>query len=241
MPTKKKLDGRQVKGQKAEEIPEPEDAPVDTLPNDTPPVAADAAPEPGGESSPSTPSLKDVTQGLGIKPEDMAAFLQPLITQGVLETLNQINIGKRISEAATEAVKSQLEPLITQANKLMPGGGTGGGVEMTTGDAGAEAALKPGGGGGMGEQLLLTIFQKFLNGGNGNGNNPLDSMQKIMETMTTMRNWASAMYQTPRNEVYSEVANLLKMGYQSGLKPDQLANSLESSIKKSAQVTSETK
>jgi hypothetical protein len=107
-------------------------------------------------------------------------------------------------------------------------------MEMSTGQPGADKAGSQDGG-GLG--ALLSFFKMFTNQGQP-ASNPMDSMQKMFETMSSMRRWASEMYQAPRNEVYSEVSSLLKMGLQSGLKGDKIADSLDSVIQQSAKVPS---
>ena len=211
----------------------PENAPVDS---NAPPAAPDAPEAEATENVERTAATETQTIPPGIDPKEIAAQLRPLITQSVIETLKELNLGDQISKVAGEAVDAKINPLLEQMKSIIPalaGGGSAG--VQPSGEAHDNAKAQ---GGGIGETILAALIPRLL-GGNGGGNG-MSQMEDFVKAMAAFQDMSRSFYITPQLDSLNMYSTLFKTGASVGKTPSELASTADT-IAKSIREASKTK
>ena len=150
--------------------------------------------------------LEHLAEMAGIKLDDIAKLLEPMIANSVAKTLNEMKLADVISSTIEAKVKERTDAISTEVKTAL---------EQIP--AAQQAGQGQPQGSSLQQTILASIAQKVIGGGDSG-----DSMDKFLDRMMKFQQMGAMMYQNPMAQAAQMIMNMMKVSLGMGLTTKQV-------------------
>ncbi len=163
--------------------------------------------------------LENVAKAAGFDLGAILKFAEPLISQAVAKTLQEMKLTETLTTAIDKAVKQKTDAIEAQVTAA---------IAHFTQQPAPAPTLGPTApqGGGISDTLIAAIAQNVLGGGGGG----IKGLKEMFEGMKGFMDMTASLYQIPRLNAQKEIIDIMKAGYAIGLETKQVIEGAEKGL-----------